>query len=64
MIRLVCSIQIVLAASFPAVARGDDVRNAGFEEGTKDWSLHVFGPEPQVKPDADIRHGGDRHQWL
>jgi alpha-N-arabinofuranosidase len=58
MVRLVCSIPIVLATSFPVIARGDDLRNAGFEEGTKDWSLHVIGPEPQVKPDADIRHGG------
>ena len=58
MARLVYPVTVFLAACVPAIARGDDLRNAGFEEGTKGWSLHVFGAQPQVEPDTDIRHGG------
>jgi alpha-N-arabinofuranosidase len=58
MTRFIGSIAILLSAAFPAILRGDHLENGGFEEGTKGWSLHVFGAKPRVEPDADIRHGG------
>jgi alpha-N-arabinofuranosidase len=47
-----------LSAVLAAGGRGDELQNPGFEEGTKGWSIHVYGAESRVEADTEIRHGG------
>jgi alpha-N-arabinofuranosidase len=58
MTRLDYFITLLSCAIFPPILHGDHLKNAGFEEGTKGWAIQVFGAQPRIEPDGDIRHGG------
>ncbi len=56
--RRVGSAAILLTAVLVAGTRGHDLQNAGFEEGTRGWSLQVYGARPRVEADSETRHSG------
>src|ERR1041385_6722161 len=44
----------------PAIQHGDSLQNLGFESATthEGWSLHVYGTQPSVTLDSEIRREG------
>ncbi len=38
--------------------RVESLKNPGFEAGTDDWSVHVYGAKPAIEPDAQTAHEG------
>jgi alpha-N-arabinofuranosidase len=51
-------VTVLLPTLLAQIARGNGLENAGFEEGLRGWSVHVYGAQPQVQGDSQIRHGG------
>ncbi len=46
------------AADAPKSVRVECLKNPGFESGTDDWSIAVYGAKPTIEPDAATAHEG------
>ncbi len=48
----------LLAVDAPKTARIESLKNPGFEAGTDDWSIHVYGAKPTITADGGTAHEG------
>ena len=48
----------LLAVDASKIVRIESLKNPGFEAGTDDWSIHVYGAKPTIEADAGTAHEG------
>lgn len=58
MLRWILLVQLIVASASAVAA--NDLLNSGFEAGTNDWSIHVYGAKSVVEIDSTVMYGGQQ----